>query len=120
MLTHFINHEDHIIEITVSGKISKEELGNTIAEIAKPLNDWADIRVLKRIDSFSGMDLQAWIDDFKFAFENLANLKKIKKVAIVTDKDWIEDLASLLKPLFSYEIEVFESDDIEKARLWLK
>ncbi len=119
MLTYHISPENYLIEVTVSGKIASDELKKTITEIDGPFKNWPEIRLLKRIDSFEGIEWQALVDDLKFAFQNFKNFKKIKKVAVVSDKDWIENISKWLGPIFAGEVKVFENEDIEKARTWL-
>lgn len=120
MLTSYIDKENHIIEMTISGKITKKELLKVMDEIQGPINEWDDFKVLKRVDSFSGMEIGAIVEDFKFAFDNFSNLKKLKKAALVTDKDWIENIADLFKGIYPAEVKTFDSEDIEEARSWLR
>lgn len=119
MLSHYVDQKNHLIEVTISGKVTKEEFEKVIQEIQGPFETWPEIRLLKRVDSFEGIEFSALINDFKFFFQNLGNLKKIKKTAVVTDKDWVENLSEWLGPIFSGEVRVFENEDIEKARTWL-
>lgn len=120
MITHHIDEENHILEVTISGSIEREELAKVFSALEGPLKEWDEIRVLKRVDSFTGMELKAWIDDFKFAFNNWSHYRKIKKVALVTEKEWVSKAAELMKVLIPGEVRVFENDEIEKARNWLK
>ena len=120
MLDHKIDNENHILEFHISGHISREELGKAISALEAPLNDWEEVFVLKKVDSFSGMDIGAWYDDFKFAFENFGKYKKIKKAALVTDKQWMAQLSNITKPLIPGEVKVFSNDQYEEALGWLK
>ena len=119
MITHHIDPENRLIELTINGKISKEDLKAALNALEDPFEKWSEIRLLKRIDSFEGMELKAMADDLKFAYNNFGNLKKIRKAAVVTDKEWIEKITDWFKPLFPGEVKVFENEDIEKARSWL-
>ncbi len=120
MITHHIDNQNKIIEITISGSISREDLAAAFKGFAAPLQEWDDIRILKRVDSFTGIEPMALFDDLKFGYENLANYKKISKIAIVTDKEWISKLAGITKNLAPGEVQVFENEDIEEARSWLR
>lgn len=119
MLTYHTDPEKRLIEVTLSGKVSREELRKTIEEIQEPFESWPEIRILKRIDSFDGIEWRALVDDLKFVYQNLGNFKKIKKVAVVSDKEWIENLSEWLGPVFFGEVKTFENEDIESARSWL-
>jgi hypothetical protein len=120
MLTHSIDEQNKILEITISGKITRDELTKVINDFRSPFENWDEIRILKRVDSFSGIELMALIDDFKFLFSNLDNMKKIKKAALVTDKEWIEKISEVMISVLPYESKIFENEDIEDARAWLK
>lgn len=119
MLTSHISPEQHYIEITVSGKINQSDLEKAVNEIKEPFETWPEIRLMKRIDSFDGIEWQALVEDLIFAFKNLGNMKKIVKVAVVTDKEWVENISKWFSPFFPGEVKVFESEDVEKARTWL-
>ena len=95
MLNSYIDNENHIIEMTIADKITKDELVKVMEEIQGPLNEWDDFKVLKRIDSFSGMEVAAVVEDFQFAFENYS-------------------------PIYPAEVKVIVSEDIEDARSWLR
>jgi hypothetical protein len=119
MITHHIDPEAHIIEMTIGEKVGREELNNLFKEIEGPLHEWDKIRVLKRVDALPEMETMAWVDDFKFAFKNFASFKKVDKVAVVTDKAWIAKYSELMGPVIPAEVKVFENEDIDEARSWL-
>jgi hypothetical protein len=120
MIQTHVDPGNHIIEITISGHIERKEFNETLQKIDAPMNEWEDIRILKRVDSFEGMDFMALIDDFKFAYEHFKNYSKIKKTALVTDKKWLTQLAEFAKPIVPGETKIFENEDVEEARSWLK
>lgn len=120
MLTSYIDEENKVLEITVAGKVSHEEMLNVIESFKEPLENWNELRILKRLDSFEGMELMAVIDDLKFLIDNWGNYKKIKKMALVTDKDWAQGIAKAFMPILPGEMEVFDNEDIEEARIWLR
>lgn len=120
MLTSYVDEQNHIIEVTIAQKINRKELNDLINSIQAPFEDWQDIKVLKRVDSITGMEPMALVDDLKFAFENFKHLKKVTKTAVVTDKDWIKNLSELFKKMIPMQVRIFETEDIEKAREWLR
>lgn len=120
MLTHHVDHDHKLIEVTIAGKISREDLTSTLAAIEEPVQEWDKINILKRVDSFKGMEWGALVDDIKFALQNAKHYKKIKKVALVSDKDWIETIAKMTKGLIAAEFKIFDAEDIEEAREWLR
>ncbi|MFK8137431.1 MAG: STAS/SEC14 domain-containing protein [Bdellovibrionales bacterium] len=120
MITTYIDKESFSVEITIAGKISESEIKECLEEIDGPLEEWPQIRILKRIDSFSGMELMALVENLKFAFQNFSHYKKIQKTALVSDNDWIVKIAEFAENIVPGEMKIFENEDIEKARAWLK
>ncbi len=120
MINHYIDEENHILEITVGGAIRREELKKVFQDVEAPLRSWDPIRVLKRVDSVPTMEVMSWVDDLKFAYNNFSQYKKIDKIAVVTDKDWIASVSNRLDSILAAEIKTFENEDIEEARLWLR
>jgi hypothetical protein len=47
------------------------------------------------------------------------NLKAWKKVAIVSDADWLENSVKAFGWLMPGEVKVFETDDLDDAKEWL-
>ena len=120
MLSHSTDPANHLLEVTINGKITRDDFVNLINTIETPLAEWSDIRVLKRIDKISGIEFGALVEDFKFAWNNFKHIKKVKKVAVVTNLDWLENVSEALAGLFSIEVKVFEQDEMDQARSWLK
>ena len=75
MIQHSLNPNSHILEINIGGHIGREELSKALNEFAEPLQTWPEIRILKQVESFEGIETMAFIDDLKFAFENWYHLQ---------------------------------------------
>ena len=106
MLTHYIDQDSHLLEMTIAGKVGRDELTKVMNEIEQPLNEWEDVRVLKQVDNVTGIEPMALIDDLKFAYNNFSKYQKIKKVAVVTDRNWVEKLTDLFTPVFPGEVKL--------------
>jgi SpoIIAA-like len=49
----------------------------------------------------------------------VGNLKGFKKVALVSDADWLENGVKAFHWLMPGEVKVFETDDVDDAKKWL-
>ena len=116
MLSYAEDTENKIVELTIDGLIKKDEFDEVSKKLEQRMNDWGPLRVLKRVDSFKGIEPSALLKDLQFAFKHF---RDVKKVAIVTDKEWVEKLAEMTKFLSPCEVRCFENEDIDKARVWL-
>lgn len=105
-----------VVEIVVEGKISAADIENIIQEVETDLARHEKLRVLEDIRDFKGIDPMAlWID-----LKEINKISKISHAAIVADTKWVKTVASAIGGLYPFEMKVFESAEIEAARVWLK
>jgi hypothetical protein len=48
----------------------------------------------------------------------LRDLKSWEKIAVVSDKDWVEHLVKAFGWMIPGEVRVFESDELDEAKEW--
>lgn len=116
MLKYHENEDGHFIELVIDGKITKDELDGVWARIHERFNDWGEVKVLKELKAFGGIEPSAISANFKYG---LANFKKFGRTAIVTDKVWAKHLSNLANRLIRQEVKVFPLNQRENARKWL-
>ena len=109
--------DSNIIEFTVDGKTTKEDLGGLIAACEKLIEEHGKIRMLKWVMSVGGIEAGALWDNLSFGFRNL---KSIERVAGVADKEWMAKLAEFSGKLIPGEVKMFTPDQIDAARAWLR
>lgn len=117
MLSYAEDIENKVVEVTVAGSINKNEFNDVSQKIEQRIQDWGKLRLLKRIDSFTGIEPTALFYDLKFGFEHF---RDFLKVAVVSDKEWVEKLTKLGKNISPCEVRFFENEDIDQARAWLR
>ena len=118
MTVKLITHKsDHIIGLEIDGWIDAEDI-DRIVKIVEPRIDAGErLKIYAEVNSWSGMSLGAFIKDLRFS---LQHLKDFDKEAIVSDKRWLEALATLGNTLFSgIEVKHFTLDESDKALEWL-
>jgi len=107
----------NIIEFSVDGKVTKEELGDLLGACEKLIEEHGKIRMLKWVKSVGGIEASALWDNLKWGF---SNMKNIERVAGVSDKKWMENLASVSGKLVPAEVRMFSPEEIDQARAWLR
>jgi len=109
-------HSD-LIEITVDGRIGKDEFEGIAARLEAAIARHGKVRVLEVVKSLGGVEPSAFWADLKFG---LRHLNDFSRCAVVTDKRWIEWLAKAMDPLVACEIRHFPPEQIDAARAWLR
>ncbi|WP_036477850.1 STAS/SEC14 domain-containing protein [Myxosarcina sp. GI1] len=118
MTIKLIPHKpDNIIGINIDGKIEVEDIDRVIELIEKQLQRRGKLRVYAEVENWTGMSLEAFIKDLKFS---LQHFKDFEKEAIVSDRQWLKNLAAVGNSLFSgIEVKHFTFADRDKALKWI-
>ena len=109
--------DSNIIEFSVDGKTTKDDIGELLAACEKLIAERGKIRLLKWVKSVGGVEPSALWDNLKFGFSNFSNIERIAGVA---DKEWMVKLGDLGGKLIPGEIKMFSQDQIDEARAWLR
>jgi SpoIIAA-like len=49
----------------------------------------------------------------------IANWRKFRRIAVVSDVGWIRDAVRLFAPFFPHDVRIFPSAELAAARTWL-
>jgi hypothetical protein len=105
------------IGVEAVGKVSEDDYRDVLVPAVSTAVERGDVRLLyvlgKDFDSYSAGALWA---DTKLLAENR---KAWKKVAIVSDADWLENSVKAFGWLMPGEVKVFETDEVHDAKEWL-
>lgn len=105
------------IGVEAVGKVTEDDYRNVLGPALQDALARDDVRLMyvlgKDFDSYalSGM----WADTKLWA----GHLRSWKRVAIVTDADWIENSIKAFGWMMPGRVKVFETDDVDDAREWL-
>ncbi|WP_187696148.1 STAS/SEC14 domain-containing protein [Xanthovirga aplysinae] len=107
-----------VIGFEASGKLHDEDYQTVlIPELEKAINENEKIELLWKMENFSGWDLKAAWDDFRYG---LKIDKHVDKCAMVGDKNWEKWMTQIMKPFAKAEIRYFETNQENEAWEWLK
>lgn len=110
---------DGVTGIKVSGRLSGEELRTIKPAITEQLATVREIRIVEVIDSYSGFGPGGLIEDLKLGLGTvLPHHSSFKRIAIVTDTDWITHTLHALAWIVPGELAVFRLDELERAKQW--
>lgn len=110
---------ENAIAFRISGKISESDMHTVLSMAKEKINAYGEIVFLERIDSFKGIEIAALVEEFKYLFE--VGFSNIAKVAIVTDKKWIEHIVNIEDKIFrNMELKYFSIEDQQEAIEFLK
>ena len=103
-------------ELKIDGKVTRQELLEVFSLMEQAFKMEKKIKLLKWVHNFNGLELAGLWDDLKFAF---GHWNDYEKVAVVTNKKWMGNIANIVTPLYPCPVEVFDESNRESARDWL-
>jgi hypothetical protein len=105
------------IGLEAVGKVTEDDYRDVLVPAVSAALERSDVRLLyvlgKDFDSYSAGAL--WADTKLLA----GNRKAWKRVAIVSDADWMENSVKAFGWLMPGEVKVFETDEVHDAKEWL-
>jgi hypothetical protein len=110
-----------VMGFRASGKISRDEYHQMMEPIYALLERGDPVHLLFVVkDDFHGLELAALWEDMKAAGSvGLKHRSAWKKMALLTNKDWIRHGAAGFGWLAPGELRVFDLDQITEATAWL-
>ncbi len=106
-----------IVELNIDGFVPRDDFNEVIKALELRIKEWGKLKLIKIVHDFDGFDPRILVDDIKFG---LNHYKDFSHVALVSDKKWAQKLAEVFAPLYPCPIKLFEEDDLDDAREWLK
>ncbi|HTK64543.1 MAG TPA: STAS/SEC14 domain-containing protein [Pseudonocardia sp.] len=105
--------------IRVSGRLSGEDLRGFEPDMEGLLKT-GEIRLVEVIDSdYEGFGPGGLVEDLKLGFGALfGHYSAFKRIAIVTDKDWVRHTLHALAWMVPGELKLFGLDELEQAKKW--
>ena len=118
-MIEIIPSPDHVAAIRMRGTIGAEQFDAAISEIEGKLSGREEIGVVVDLGGFEGITSEALGRDLKYAFDKMGELHRFKRVAYITDKDWIEAAATVSDSVLpQIELRVFDTQEADEAMAW--
>ncbi|OMC48286.1 STAS/SEC14 domain-containing protein [Mycobacterium sp. IS-1264] len=108
-----------VIGIRVSGRLSGDELREirpTVEELVKT----GEIRIVEVIEpDYEGFGPGGLVEDIKLGLGTvLPHHSAFKRIAVVSDKEWVAHTLHALAWLVPGELALFGLDELERAKQW--
>lgn len=105
--------------IRVSGRLRGDEL-REIKPAMEELFKTGGIRIVEGIASdYEGFGPGGLVEDLKMGFGAvLPHHSAFKRIAVVSDKEWVAHILHALAWMVPGELAVFGLDDLERAKAW--
>lgn len=102
----------------ISGQITEADMRRALEALRERLQRFEKVCVYQEIESIGGAELDAMLEKLRFLRE--FGISNFRKVAVVTDKRWLQKVISLEDALFSsVQMRAFGSDERERAMNFL-
>jgi hypothetical protein len=107
----------NILDVKISGKLTKENYETFVPEVERIIKQSGKIRVLVEMTDFHGWEMGALWEDIKF---DLKHFGDIERVAMVGDSKWEKGMAAFCKPFTTATIKYFDESQLADARAWIQ
>jgi stage II sporulation SpoAA-like protein len=109
-----------VIGLRASGKLTRDDYRNVMEPALKEATDSGEARVLFVLPSFDGLEPGAILEDMKTGLGALfAHRSDWKRLALVTDVDWVARAMRMFEWAMPGELMVAGMDELERAKAWL-
>jgi len=104
--------------IRVSGRLRGEDLREFKPAMEELLNT-GEFRIVEVIASdYEGFGPGGLVEDLKLGFGVLQHHSAFKRIAIVSDKEWVAHTLHALAWMIPGELAIFGLDELERAKEW--
>jgi SpoIIAA-like len=105
------------LELTVDGRIGKEDYAAAVAAVDELLKTHDRLNVLEIVLDIGWVEPEVWWKDIVF---HLRHRRFLNRAAIVSDSGWVGPVTRLFAPLYPAAIRTFTTAEIEIARQWAR
>lgn len=119
MIEQLSDMPDGVVGIRVSGRLAGDELRAVAPRIQEVIKA-GDVRMVEVIDhDYEGFGPGGLAEDLKLGFGAVfPHHAQFKRIAVVTDKDWIVHTLHAFAWMVPGEFAIFGPDEFEHAKQW--
>jgi SpoIIAA-like len=105
------------LELTVDGRIGKEDFEKAVAAVDVLLETHKKIDVVEVVLDVGWVEPEVWWKDIVF---HLNHRHFLRHAAVVSDSGWVGPITRLFAGLYPAAIRTYSVGEIEEARRWAK
>ncbi|MGM9923506.1 MAG: STAS/SEC14 domain-containing protein [Bacillus sp. (in: firmicutes)] len=109
--------DDSTLAVEISGKAMEEDAQRMITAVEQRFGNDQPFNILAVIDDIDGTTLSGVAKGLKFDFKYLMQMRKI---AVVSEKNWIEKMTGLGDYMPGMELKHFPKGHVNEAWTWIK
>lgn len=110
---------DHLVALRLEGRIAAEDIDRLTERLNQALAAHEQVSFFLEIASLERLTPKALLKDVQFGLSQIKNLRRLHRVAVVTDQEWIRTGITWTRRLFtSIHLRVFEPPEREEALAW--
>lgn len=117
MLTVQSDEAAGYLEMTVDGRIGKDDFQRAVDSVDRLLRTHKKIDVVEVVRDIGWVEPEVWWKDMVF---HLSHGVFVRHAAVVSDQGWIGPLTRMFAPIYPAAIRSFPMADLEAARTWAK
>jgi hypothetical protein len=107
---------DGVIGFEVAEKVTTEDYRDVVIPAVEQAAQSGEVRFVIVIPEFHGMTPGALGQDLKVGFENF---RKWKRIALITDIEWMHHLTTLFGWMTPGEVKTFSMSEHDQALAWV-
>lgn len=108
---------ENVMEVVVKGKVYKNDIETFEHTLQEKKGQHDRLNLLLSIEEVTDYTLKAFLEDFKMSARHWEDFHKI---AVFSDKKWIELSAKMSKYIPGVEVKHFEFSEKEEALVWFE
>ena len=109
---------DNVVAFRFGGKITEEEMTEVLSLLKEKMERYEEVYLYEEIESVGGAEFDAMVEKVKFLYQY--GIKKITRIAVVTDKKWLQRAVELEDKVFrKIDMKWFGSEDQQQAKAFL-
>ena len=112
-----INVDSDLVEISASGKLTKEFYDEFVPAVEKIIDTHRKVRILFVLQDFHGWTASALWENVKFGTHRFTHFKRS---AIVGKRKWEHGISIFCKPFTTAKVKFFDMTCLEQSREWVK
>jgi hypothetical protein len=119
MLDLISHPANHVVAMKAGGVVTAHELQRAIDAIEAAKRAHPRVSLVAEIDDLRFMTLTALLKDIGYGLTQLGDLDHYHRAAVVTDQQWVKQIARLEERLFTFvEIRTFPKAEHAAAMAW--
>ncbi|WP_207426094.1 STAS/SEC14 domain-containing protein [Pedobacter sp. SYSU D00535] len=117
MFKYLREHQEDTMAVMVTGKLQRADYDSLLPELEQKLQRYGKVNLYWEMKDFEGWDVSGAWQDLKL---NVKHANDFRRVAMVGDKHWEQQLTSLMKPFSKAEIKFFDMSEAAEAKVWVQ